>query len=519
MKSYQAKDEVTSLANLLDKCSKTLSCATTESHLLQNYCSVIVAEGKYLLAWVGFALQDKKKTVKPMACEGFDKADIEQLSISWADEGNGRGPTGTAIRTGKPCVARNSGIDPVLSMWNDQARRYGYESSISLPLTFGSDVIGALNVYSSRADAFNDTEVNLLMQVANDLAFGIKSCRSRVTKRNSDDELKRREAYFRSIIENSQDIITVLNNDGTIQFESKAIEQVLGYKPEELVGKNVFEFIHLDEQQNIIMKFLEGIQESDHMEMLELRFKHKDGTWRFLEAKAKNLLDKSEITGVVISSRDITDRKQNEIELRTANQNLLLLQADFEELFLSTMNVLSNALDAKSRWTAGHSERVTRYAVSMGKEMGIDEKSIKELEIAALLHDIGKIETYLDLLDKKERLSEDAIKLIMRHPVRGAEILSLIKQLKNIISAIKHHHDHYDGTGYPDGLKGDAIPFYSRIIAIADSVDAMYSDRPYRQSLQKDEIIAELNKESGKQFDPEIVKIFLSLYTAKDWNQ
>ena len=514
-----AMDDATRLANLLDKCTKTLSCATAEYHLLQNICSVIVNDGEYRLAWVCFALHDKKKGIKPMACEGFDKDDIEQVYITWADEGNGRSPTGTAIRTGKPCVVRKSRIDSGYSLWKDQAQKYGYESSISLPLIFGSDIMGSLNIYSSKADAFDDPEVEQLTKLASDLAFGIKSCRARITKPRVEEELKIREAYFHSIIENSQDIITVLNNDGTIQYENQAVDHVLGYKPKELIGKNVFEFIHPDEKQNIIQKFLEGTQESGHTEVLELRFKHKDGSWRYLESKAKNLLDNNEVTGVAISSRDISERKRNEIELLSSNQNLLLLQADFEELFLSTIKVLSNTLDAKSRWTAGHSERVTRYAVSIGKEIGIDGKSINELEIAALLHDIGKIETYIDLLDKKEHLSDEEIKLIRNHPVRGAEILSPIKQLKNIIPAIKHHHEHYDGSGYPDSLKGDTIPFYARVISVADSVDAMYSNRPYRQRLQKDEIVAELNNESGKQFDPEIVKIFLRLYSARDWYQ
>lgn len=332
----------------------------------------------------------------------------------------------------------------------------------------------------------------------------------------TDEDLKKKESYFRCIIEDSQDIITVLNIDGIIQYESPAIEQVLGYKPEELIGKNVFEFIHLDDKQRIFNIFLEGIKEVGHTEVMELRFKHKDDSWRFLEAKAKNLLDKNEVTGIAISSRDISERKRYEDELRKRNQELVLLQADFEELFLGTVKVLSNALDAKSKWTAGHAERVTKYAVGIGKEMGLEEKSLKELEIAGLLHDIGKMETYIDLLDKKGELTVEEIELIRHHPVKGAEILSPIKQLKDVILAVKNHHEFYDGTGYPDGLKGEEIPFYARILTIADSVDAMSSDRPYRKSKAKDEIIAELTRGSGKQFDPEIVHVFLRIYPAKD---
>ncbi len=340
----------------------------------------------------------------------------------------------------------------------------------------------------------------------------------KVHETTTEEELKKKESYFRSIIEDSQDIITVLNNDGTIQYESPAIEQVLGYKQQELIGKNVFEFIHPDERQRVIEIFIEGIKEAGHTEVMELRFKHKDDSWRFLEAKAKNLLDKDEVTGIAISSRDISERKNYEDELRKRNHELNLLHADFEELFLGTVKVLSNALDAKSKWTAGHAERVTKYAVAIGKEMGLEEKSLKELEIAGLLHDIGKMETYIDLLDKKGELTVEEIELIRHHPVKGAEILSPIKQLKDVILAVKNHHEFYDGTGYPDGLKGVEIPFYARILTVADSVDAMSSDRPYRKSKAKNEIIAELTRGSGKQFDPEIVQVFLRIYPAIGWD-
>ena len=504
----------TRAAKILKECNKILICTTNESHFLQRICQIITTEGGYRFAWVGFALHDAKKTVKPIVYEGFEEGYLETVNITWADEESGRGPTGTAIRTGKPCIVSNIQNDPKFKLWKEQARKHGYASSIALPIIFNSDIIGSLNIYASETDIFDDHEIELLVQLANDIAFGMKSLRSQTKKSNTEEELKRKEMYFRSLIENYQDIITVLNNDGTIQYESNAIEQVLGYKPEELIGKSVFEFIHPDEKQKILDLFMEGIKEAGRTEVVELLFRHKDGSWRLLEAKAKNLLDKNEVTGVAISSRDITEHKKNEEELRRRNLELVKLQADFEELFLGTIKVLSNTLDAKSRWTAGHSDSVTKYAVAIGREIGFDEKSLKELEIAAHLHDIGKIETYVDILDKKEKLTDEELELIRRHPVKGAEILSPIKQLRNIIPAVKYHHEHYDGTGYPEGLKGESIPLYARVLTVADSVDAMSSSRPYRNGLPKKEIIAELTRNAGKQFDPEIVNVFLRIYSS-----
>ncbi len=185
------------------------------------------------------------------------------------------------------------------------------------------------------------------------------------------------------------------------------------------------------------------------------------------------------------------------------------LVSDLEELFLGTVKSLSSAIDAKSKWTAGHSERVTSYALGIGQELGLSEKETKDLELAGLLHDIGKIGTYESILDKPGKLTDEEIAVMRQHPVKGAEIIAPIKQLKHVIPAIKYHHEFYDGTGYPEGLKEEAIPFHARILAVADTVDAMGADRPYRKGRPMDAIIAELKRCSGTQFDPKVVEVFL----------
>jgi len=195
-------------------------------------------------------------------------------------------------------------------------------------------------------------------------------------------------------------------------------------------------------------------------------------------------------------------------QISVALENARLV-TDLEELFLGTIRSLSSAIDAKSKWTAGHSERVTKYALQIGKEMGIRENELKNLELAGLLHDVGKIGTYEAILDKQGKLTDDEIKLIRQHTIKGAEILSPIKQLKEIIPAVKYHQEFYDGNGYPDGLKGEAIPLFARIIGIADTIDAMSADRPYRKGKTMDAVVEELKRCSGTQFDPKVVESFL----------
>lgn len=209
------------------------------------------------------------------------------------------------------------------------------------------------------------------------------------------------------------------------------------------------------------------------------------------------------------TNEDISTLESLVSQIGVALENARLV-ADLQELFLATVKTLSKAIDAKSPWTMGHSERVTAIALTVAQKLGLDKGQLKSLELAGLLHDIGKLGTYETILNKPGKLTEDEMNMMKQHPAKGAEILQPIRQLRDIVPGIKHHHEYYDGTGYPDGLKGGAIPFMARILTLADTIDAMGADRPYRKGKPKDVIIAELKRCSGTQFDPQIVEAFLT---------
>ncbi len=192
-------------------------------------------------------------------------------------------------------------------------------------------------------------------------------------------------------------------------------------------------------------------------------------------------------------------------------QNAQLL-TDLDELFIGTISSLSEAIDAKSRWTAGHSSRVTEMALTIGNEFGLDKDDMRNLEIAAHLHDVGKIGTFEGILDKPGKLTPEEVKIMQQHPIKGAEILAHIKQLEDVLPSIRGHQECYDGSGYPDALKGEDIPFFARIIAVADTVDAMGADRPYRSGLPMNIILSEIKNCSGTQFDPDCANAFLRAY-------
>lgn len=246
---------------------------------------------------------------------------------------------------------------------------------------------------------------------------------------------------------------------------------------------------------------------------LEERFL-KDG---FLSHIRIPLMAKGEIVGVLtVGAKRVsayTPENLSTIEKMASQIGVALenarLVSDLEELFLGTVKSLAAAIDAKSPWTAGHSTRVTRYALDIAGELGLSEKELKDLELAGLLHDVGKIGTYEYILDKPDKLTDDEIRIMRQHPGKGAEILSPIRQLRDVVPSIRSHHEFYDGTGYPDGLKGEAIPLFARILTVADTADAMGADRPYRKGRGMDAIVAELKRCSGSQFDPRVVEAFL----------
>ncbi len=217
---------------------------------------------------------------------------------------------------------------------------------------------------------------------------------------------------------------------------------------------------------------------------------------------------------VLPSTSDIRLLKGVARQISVAIQNNRLI-ADLENLSMNIIHALSSAIDAKSSWTKGHSERVSEYAAAMGERLGMDHRLIERIRLAGLLHDIGKIGTYDTILEKTEKLTPEDIKLIKRHPDKGCEILAPLKELVDILPAVRHHHERWDGCGYPAGLKGTDIPLMARIIMIADAFDTMTYDRPYRPSIGIDNAILELKRCAGSQFDPDIVEVFLEICCAK----
>lgn len=187
----------------------------------------------------------------------------------------------------------------------------------------------------------------------------------------------------------------------------------------------------------------------------------------------------------------------------------LKIENERKSLYLETIGALTSAIDAKDVYTMGHSQRVAQVAIGLGAQLGLTEREINNLSYGATLHDIGKIGIKEEVLNKPGTLSKAEFALIQTHPQIGAGILEPVGFLKDSIDVVKYHHERYDGQGYPKGLKGEAIPFSARIVALADAWDAMTSQRAYRRALSLQEALSEIDKGAGGQFDPYMAEMFL----------
>ena len=219
----------------------------------------------------------------------------------------------------------------------------------------------------------------------------------------------------------------------------------------------------------------------------------------------------------ILFENDYARRLNEEVERQTKVATDRANQLD--KLNDEMVQTLAVAIDAKDRYTNGHSFRVSWYSVALARKLGWDESEIDDLEREALLHDIGKIGVPDAVLNKPGRLTDEEFAVIKSHTTTGGDILSMAQDLSGCAQVARYHHERYDGRGYPEGLKGDEIPVHARIVAIADAYDAMRSDRIYRKGLPLDVIHEELAKGNGTQFDPNFLPVFKELSEAGELDE
>ncbi|MBW2039486.1 MAG: HD domain-containing protein [Deltaproteobacteria bacterium] len=235
----------------------------------------------------------------------------------------------------------------------------------------------------------------------------------------------------------------------------------------------------------------------------------------FLKQSLSGIITLGYIKSPAHNQEDLAQARQLTDQVAVALSNARLIE-ELNQLNWGTLTALARAVDAKSPWTAGHSERVTKLALKIGRVLGLTQEEMDDLNRGGLLHDIGKIGVPADILDKTGKLTDQEYRLIREHVRMGARILEPIAAYAEVIPIVLQHHERFDGTGYPDGLAGEAISLGARIFAVADVFDALTSHRPYRHALDRERGIEIIKQGAGSQFDPKIVQAFLEVMAQED---
>lgn len=344
--------------------------------------------------------------------------------------------------------------------------------------------------------------------------------------------LKKSEEIYQTIFENSVEGIYLTSSEGEFIAANKPLARILGYEsPRDLMKdmKDNCDQIYIEPGRR--SKFMNLVKKTEVVSGFESQVYHKDGSKIWISENVRAVRDtNNKLIYYRGAIHDITIRKKEEMVLnerikqlqlwtdKTEQNKYLFLDIideisdsyyKIEDLFIDFVRAIVSVIDEKRPCMKGHSERVASYSIKIAKAMGLSKEETERIRLAALLHDIGIINK--GLIDKPANLTDKELELIKKHPVHGVSILKRVKQLKDIIPLVRHHHERIDGKGYPDGLKGENIPVGARILHVADSFDSMTADRPHRQAPGKEYAFLEFKRCINTQFDHRVTESALKV--------
>lgn len=617
---------------VLDAANKTIVETSNEQELLEQVCKIIIDKGGYSIAWVGFKYDDEGKSLRCMANSGIDVEFIHHPHLTWGELEEGDFPPGKAIRENEGVVIQNIHTDINCEPCRGDAKKYGFNSIIALPLLINSQAFGVLAIYAREIKAFTVEEINLLSDLANDLSYAIEALRIRSEHRQVSKDLSETEEKFRNLSEQSL-VGVYLIQDNKFKYINPRLAELFGYNnADEVIDKISLEDIVYPDDWALVKENLRKRYDGEILSShYELRFVTRDGDIRDAEVfgSASVYRNKPAVLGTFL---DITERKhadenirKSEDRLRTiidaepecvktidANGNLLdmnpaglamleidsfdeaigkpllhyvdkpyreafrgLLQdvfsgksrtlefeitgskgghhfmethavpifedgavsmllavtrdisqhkqaekvlresaAENQRLLTQTVQSVALTVDKRDPYTSGHQSRVAKLSVLIAQEMGLDENRITGINLGATIHDIGKIYLPAEILNRPGRLSAAEYSLIQTHSQVGYDIMKGVEFPWPVNEIIYQHHERIDGSGYPQGLKGDEITLEARIVAVADVMEAITSHRPYRPAHGLDKGIDEIKRGRGSVYDAVVADACISLFEA-----
>ncbi len=451
--------------------------------------------------------------------------------------GPSEGVCGHVAQTGQPYIFDDLANDPHTGE-SLKASVAGVGAGVCVPLIAGDRLVGVLTVGSASTQPFAENQVDILSAIANIAAAAVH-------RASLFEQLEYRTHELSSLFEIGQ-MVTA-----SLRLEEDVLDLVVESARKSLRAEGSWLHLWDERKERLVLQAVRGFP-ADLVGSFSYRLGESLTGWVFLESKVVNIPDLAsdprwkrdpEYEGALASG---AAKNALVVPLLVGSKNLgvlgvankiggsaftnddqLLLTAlagqvaiaienarlyeDVRDLSVAAIRSLAAAIDARDPYTRGHSQGVTDLVIQLGKKMGWNGPDLDLLEFAALLHDVGKIAVPDAVLRKVEPLTPDEWSIIRMHPYHSAQIIKPVEPLERIIPWVYHHHERWDGTGYPDGLGGEDIPLASRIIAVADSYNAMTTDRPYRKALSQEEALAEIERCAGSQFDPQVAEFFLNI--------
>ncbi len=491
-----------------------------ELRMLVDYhsCRLYVVDGDDLVpvAWRGDLDPYSDESVEALSCR------------------IGEGITGRAAETGESILLSNA-LDcdfAVTIPGTDDVD----ESMIAVPLRYGTRVIGAVVISKLGVDQFDEDDVRLLEVLGGHASVALENARLYEAERLEAKRARASLEISNALLEFSRRLALAESLDEVLERAVELSARLLE-KPrssvwlqhragEDLVVRALFGYGWRDagilQETALTDERARELLDADEPFQIEAGKFPMDGSKelnRGRAAVAPLRLDGGRLGCIVVRTDpdgDSFDDRSMRLLAGVAHQVKLAVAnaSSFESLertFLSTVEALANALEANDEYTSSHARWITDMALHVGRELGLDPKTLKRLELGALFHDIGKIGVPEAILSKPGPLSDEEWRVVRLHPELGARILAPIERLEQVCEIVRHCHEHWDGTGYPNGLAGEEIPIESRVILVCDAYHAMTTDRPYRRRLSVEEACRRLREAAGKQFDPKVVEVFLAL--------
>jgi PAS domain S-box-containing protein len=511
-KSAEAKiQRLTQLYAALSQCNEAIVRCASEEELFPQICRAAVQFGGMKMAWIGIVDPDTR-IVRPAAGVG-DRAEEYMRDITISVDPNsqlGQGTTGTAIRENQPVWCQDFQNDPLVTPWRHERRaRFGWGASAALPLHRNGVPVGVLNLYAGEVGAFDEPARRLLVEMATDISFALDNFARETARERAQEDLRAAEEQFRGLVEQPISGIYIIQ-DGRFAYVNPRYAEILGYgSADELIGRDALSMVAEEDQGTVadmMQRPIEGNRPSVSFSFTAVR---KDGAVIEVDVHGGRASYKGR-PAIIGLMQDISEKKR-------AEEQIQHYVAQLETAFMSTVQVATTLGEMRDPYTAGHQRRVAEIAVAIGAELGFDARRQEGLRVAGYLHDVGKIRIPSEILSKPGKLSSTEFELVKGHAQASYDVLKDVAFPWPVAEVALQHHERMDGTGYPQGLKGEAILLEARIMAVADVVEAMSSHRPYRPGLGIEKALAEIERGRGSAYDSVVADACLTLFGEKGY--